>query len=779
VPRRARADRRVTPVAALEAKHSEFARRLARRRDRFSQLLSRAFADEHSGQYLVTRSGLTPAEQAELSALEPAAETAFRLELRAAIANLRELLGLGDPLCILALVQFHNVIAAWGEYFEPTNPGMENKVELVAGLLATQPAGPRSVWPSDQQLESILEEIDHVVDVGVLVNLAAPRGEDPTAATLRFSAITHWMTVRGTSFAHHGRELALALYQPEDRTLRDRYGFTVDDVLAVGDAIEELMTSRFNSLMREAGVFGELVAKEAKQLAEDGTVGEETRRAIRSRGGRLKLRNAAMGEAIKTGLREALMVTPDAIASARPELASDRIQSVLLELSISVGSLPAATYTGLFDASPLVERPLIEFEGSYALCVPGMMNRDAVTLLESRLKDKPAFIRRRAKTLDRLAVEYLASMLPGSKPYANLFYEGTELDGLVLFERSAFVVEGKGSTISVPARRGAIDRLRRDIARAVEQAWEQGARAREYLLEPGEKIFTDERGREQLRIPAGVVREVVIVNPTLHELAGHATQLPRLRSLGLFPAGEFPWSVFINDLRTISETCENAAVFLHYLEWRGRLPLGDRLEVGDELDLWASYLLSERFGALEGSGMLMVANASTDFDAYYNGILGHGPVVPKPRKFLEQPVLGFVDRMAARRPAGWREAAGACLELSAPELGLVCLKAEDVARRAAESGEVVGLDLDRVMVVGVPPGRNPAISLFGFEPSQADPTILIAVQLDGRGHVEVSWASYRKPVSFKLSPLERALFESPRTSPFQSPKHRRPAASPD
>ena len=146
-------------------------------------------------------------------------------------------------------------------------------------------------------------------------------------------------------------------------------------------------------------------------------------------------------------------------------------------------------------------------------------------------------------------------------------------------------MEGKGTALSIQAQRGDVVRLGRDLGRAVEDAWTQGARARDYLLRDEAAVFVDEGASEVLRIPAGTIEEVFIVNPTLHELAGHASQLPRLRSLGLFPAGEFPWSVFINDLRVIAETADNAAVFLHYLTWRARLPLGERVTVMDELDL--------------------------------------------------------------------------------------------------------------------------------------------------------------------------------------------------
>jgi hypothetical protein len=234
------------------------------------------------------------------------------------------------------------------------------------------------------------------------------------------------------------------------------------------------------------------------------------------------------------------------------------------------------------------------------------------------------------------------------------------------------LVEGKASPVSVQALRGDTVRLGRDMRDAVEVAWTQGARARAYILGEGDTVFFDEDGGEMVTIPAGSIEDVYIVNPTLHELGGHATQLPKLRSLGLFPTGEFPWSVFVNDLRVISETCENAAVFLHYLVWRNRLPLGDEVTVTDELDLWGSYLLNERFGMLAEEGTVSIANSTTDFDAYYDGQMGRGPKRPPPRKFLDEPVRGFVERMATERPPAWRTAAGVCLDLSIPELAAVC-----------------------------------------------------------------------------------------------------------
>jgi hypothetical protein len=735
------------PIVGIEAAHDRMSDSLSRRDDRFSQLLSRAARDERRGAVLMTTSGLTRDEHEELAHLTPAAHKEFGVELATTIARLRELLAAGDPFHILAIVQDLNLFVPWGEYYEPTHEGLETRLELVAGLLATQPNGSAD-RPTPEVVQAILDEIDHALLVNTLFNLTMRPRRDSELASLRFSSAMRWMSIRGSSFAGHGEDLARELYEGQDPWLTKNLGFTIGEVIRVGQAVSELHTQRRNAL-GEAGA----------DAADAETAGWEALSQLE--------RREAMGRAVmaviathEQGIRDSVTVTADLICGHDEALDIGHVQAILDELSVTVGSLDAASYGGLFDANPLRDRPFLEYQGQYMLALPGALSRDVDVLLESRLlAGSRKFSRQRAKTLDRLAVGYLGRLLPGAETYANLHYEGTELDGLVLFDRTGLVVEGKGSGISVQGQRGDPARLLRDIQSAVEDAWRQGARAREYLLSAHDAVFTDEHGTEVLRIPPSRVREVIIVNPTLHELAGFAQQLPRLRALGLFEAGEYPWSVFINDLRVIAETCENAAVFLHYLVWRNRLPLGDRITVSDEIDLWGSYLFGERFTGLQQGGRMIIGNASTDFDAYYDGLAGRGPEREAPKKFLPESVRAFVSRHAATRPPGWREATGVCLDLSIPELALVDVKLGELATEAAMTGPV-SLVAGRVLLLGLPPRTNASEALMLYDPGEGDPTFAVACRLGSAAEPEIAWAQYRKPFTFNLSDFEEQAFEA-------------------
>jgi hypothetical protein len=730
---------------------------LAARPDRFSHLLSRLLKDEPTGQYVITRRGLSADEWAEMRGLAEEAHAGFRKELSDAIGRLRKLLALGDPLYIASQLQMSNLFGGWGTYYEPTHEGSEAKVELVVGLLATQAVTETLGGPTDEEMQSIYDEIEHILGVLLVYNVSKPRSAEYDVAMLQAMGAMRWMTMRGSSYADHGQDLARAVFGPHKEWMLARYGFTIDDVIDLGLQAESLANTRVNKLLDQARGFGHDVLKRIQSEGDKHGLTTDIKKQLSSEKGRLHLISLAFIDVLKTGLRDALTFSADDLCPPSDAVRRARFDAALKELAIGVGSLDPSAYTGLYDESPFIERPLLELGGRYLLVIPGMVLRDPVALLEDRLlQGKPSFTEARAKALDRLAVKYLGAMLPGSVAYTNLFYEGSELDGLVLFEDIAFVVEGKGTALSVQAQRGDVERLKRDIGKAIEDAWTQGARAREFILRDGDTVFRDDHEGE-ITIPAGSVREVVIVNPTLHDLGGHAPQLGRLRALGLFPDGELPWSVYVNDLRVIAETCENAGIFLHYLKWRNRLPLGERVTVTDEIDLWGSYLLGERFGMLaEARGNVIIGNASTDFDSYYNGLIGHGPKAKAPGKFLQEPVRGFIDRMAADKPAGWREAVGVCLDLSLAELAYVCVMAKEVARKAGGVDERVWVDIGRVALVGIPPTADAAGVLAQPAPGGSDPTLIVYCREAANTQPEVVWAKYAKAVTFELSDFEKA-----------------------
>src|SRR5690606_36391718 len=161
---------------------------------------------------------------------------------------------------------------------------------------------------------------------------------------------------------------------------------------------------------------------------------------------------------------------------------------------------------------------------------------------------------------------------------------------------------------------------------------------------------------------------------SLHEMGGHAVVPLKLKELGLFTDHDPPWSVFLNDLRVVVDLCRNPAEFLHYMVWRSRLPLGERVIAMDELDVFGAYVLSE--GALERLDdepdlVVYLARYTTDIDDYCLWRPEFGPRPAKPRKFSVPIVERFIDMQATERPPGWLDSCGAALDLTIQNLAAV------------------------------------------------------------------------------------------------------------
>ncbi len=189
--------RRPTPLESAELIHRRQGGQLSLRPDRYSQLLGRLLGDEPSGQYLVTKSSLSPEEHAELQSLAAEAHHRFRGELEDAIAKLRQLLERGDPLRIAAMIQFFNLFGPWGSYYEPTHQGSEPKVELVCGLLVSQPSARDVDGPTTAEIQEIFTTVEAISELVFLVNVSRAAPGAGQADMLRYMGAMHWICMCG------------------------------------------------------------------------------------------------------------------------------------------------------------------------------------------------------------------------------------------------------------------------------------------------------------------------------------------------------------------------------------------------------------------------------------------------------------------------------------------------------------------------------------------------------------------------------------------------------
>jgi hypothetical protein len=266
---------------------------------------------------------------------------------------------------------------------------------------------------------------------------------------------------------------------------------------------------------------------------------------------------------------------------------------------------------------------------------------------------------KKAKWLEERVVEYLAKIFPKANLYCGLSYPDltktekatAELDIAVSWGSFLVLVEAKAKQFRLESQLGDVGRLRTDIKKNVEDAFEQARRAAEYIANTPKPEFTELTTGRKLLVDKNKIERTYLLTVSLHQLANLATRLAVFRDLGLFKDGEYPLSIGLADLELVTEFCDGPDVFLHYIETRLAVQEKQQNILIDEPDFLGAYLDTRfqeerlfRGRKKEEFNLIWVSGFSDVFDAwmmYKRGDLAQAPeiklnVPPEIREILAE-----------------------------------------------------------------------------------------------------------------------------------------------
>ena len=165
-----------------------------------------------------------------------------------------------------------------------------------------------------------------------------------------------------------------------------------------------------------------------------------------------------------------------------------------------------------------------------------------------------------------------------------------EMDAAVEWGPFLLLVEAKGKQFRLLEALTDLGRLRTDLKNNVQDAFEQAERAMRFVNSTSLAVFKERKTGRDLKVNRSKLRRIFKVSVTLQHLADFATQLANLKALNLFSTSDYPFSVSLADLDIITRFCESPDVFLHYIERRLELQRSEKDIMGDELNLFGTYL---------------------------------------------------------------------------------------------------------------------------------------------------------------------------------------------
>ncbi|MDQ2190371.1 MULTISPECIES: hypothetical protein [unclassified Vibrio] len=247
--------------------------------------------------------------------------------------------------------------------------------------------------------------------------------------------------------------------------------------------------------------------------------------------------------------------------------------------------------------------------------------------LRQGAKTQKRYNKHRAATLERKAVSLITSVLDGAEAYEEVYYDSIhtgdrcEVDGLVKFRNTLFIIEAKAHRVSPPAIEGKALRIEKHVEQIVNSAYSQCIRARESMFDVSHAPnLRDENGRA-IDLDLTDVTDVILL-PISQERLDEFTSNPQyVMSSGRFRPSDMPWAINIFDLYVVTDMLPQPHDFLDYIHRRIKSSDNQKMYIHDELD-WLGYYLSDRLRGIEniddeGIDLVAIEPNSDKFDDFY------------------------------------------------------------------------------------------------------------------------------------------------------------------
>jgi len=498
--------------------------------------------------------------------------------------------------------------------------------------------------PQDKTFTKFEELIKSIIDLSTQFYMteAADETYDPSLKTIRFQSIVKYMGVRGDSFENHHLNLIYQTFQPHDAFLKENFGFTTKEITEFIDSIRnEILTNIKHDANRKRFFlkFEDLVKKIKISKGEKIEITEKDLKEFDKNEEMIKLRKE---------YQEYMETYEPFYFKLKP---SEKLPRKLLELfSIKFGEnkmfLQGDKFWPLND-SLIYSKPIIKYNDEYYGFGNTILYRNILDILESIIKEKDpnyyskTFLKKKSKILEEMSLNYLNNIIPKASIYGGLFYyleqdeENVkyETDGLIIFDENLLILEAKSHKLTLSAKRGSVLRIEKTVKNIIDDAYNQGIRCKRYIIDNIQAEFFDKDNKKVLTLEAKNFRSIYIINTTYENLSHLSAQLHNLKNFNLIEGKEWPWTVFINDLRIISEIVECPSIFLLYLQRRIKMNDLELLMNSDELDFFMFFLKTGLYFDdinISKNQRVSLFGMTDELDRYYLYIQGDVKEAEKP-----------------------------------------------------------------------------------------------------------------------------------------------------
>ncbi len=591
----------------------------------------------------------------------------FKKAIDEKIIELIALVNQYEPLELLSTISVKNCFADPETYTESTYEGRECFVEFALSLILSQDRKKNMPHATKEAIDEFLKLVSEVMDnvLWYFGSEAAEAKRSKIEDEIRFSMLGRYLYIRGDSYPEHHIEMIREIFQPYNDFFKQYYGFECNELISIIQRISDQPAVNLHEYTEVIALMMEMHELFKKFVDAKGT---DFFSSIED----MKKQYFALPEVQKKKAefdKKSYLINKNLFEIAPTEHTPKKILDLL---SSEFGDNASFVEVSGFKAWPTNDtiintRPLIKDDGKYYCFLPQIVFRQMSDILEQMIQDKNenyyknTYLKKRSQYLERKTLEYLGKLMPEARIFQNLYYNiqqngkttRVETDGLILFDMNLFIVEAKAGRLSVSSRRGGLMRLKDEIKKVLEEGFQQADRAKCYIKETAVPVFENEDGSVAVRLDdKDRYKNIYLINTTLQNFGSLASHMPTIKDLGYVKGTEWPWSVFINDLRVISEILDFPTLFLFYLQRRIRANDYPQFYAVDELDFLMFYLYEGLYfedGRLKGVDRYIPHAYTEDLDRYYDYLAGRVSSGSKPRLKISEEYRKLVLELESTR----------------------------------------------------------------------------------------------------------------------------------
>lgn len=589
-----------------------------------------------------------------------------------------------DNLNILAPISITSLMHSSEEQNDSTNEVGDSNLEYLLSLFLAQPYPDLAKKPTPEIIDeciNLLESIKRNVSI-YYGSEFTEKGDQGIETDIRFKLLTEALYVRGDAYNIHSRKTFIDLCSKHDNFLLDNFGFTTNDFLNLIEYATQLTVNNINKQRKkfldwflDYQEFLVWCNENNQDVTQEGSFEEFKNSHTKLFLGYEDNLEQLTNYFTDFGGYELFRVEPKTIIEEKILLA---ISTEFGKNNIFTDGIPKAKGWPL-NPSIIYEKPVIKHQNKFYLFHAPLALRNSTYIIENLIQDKNkayfenSFLKSRDKYLENTGLELFKKLLPSCQSYSNLYYilkengqnKRAELDALIIYDDTLLLIEAKAGKLNDSARRGSIPKLKNNLSDIVTKAHQQGVRALNYIKSQAEAKFLDERNNEMLTIKYSSFENIFIINISFEQLSSLTAHIISLQKLGLITGKDWPWSVYLNDLRAIADIIKHPTLFLHFLKRRILLNEHPSIKFSDELDIFMFYLKEGLFfqeNEMENNSIFVIHGYTEELDSYYVDIEGKRGKYPKPEQKMPTVFERLITKLESSKPNNFVSACNALLD---------------------------------------------------------------------------------------------------------------------